>query len=151
MSALKDSINRRLSLYEEQDAFLLASALDPWFKLKWCMNTEYSTIKTKLTSKVKLIAKQDAPVLINLDPQPTTESTTTSTKSFFDTLMQGHYTTTTNSSSESVESLIEEYLSMPYLQQNEDPLLLWKLNEKKFEVIIFVFVFPSLPSICICI
>ena len=85
MSALKDSVNRRLSLYEEQDAFLLASALDPWFKLKWCMNTEYSTIKTKLTSKVKLIAKQDAPVLINLDPQPTTESTTTSTKSFFDT------------------------------------------------------------------
>ena len=82
MSALKDSIIRRLSPYEEQDGFLLDSALDPLLKLKWYTNTEYSTIIVNLTNKVKLIAKQDAPVFLNLEPQPTTESTTNSTKGF---------------------------------------------------------------------
>ena len=33
VSTLKDSVNRRLSPYEEQDAFLLASELEPWFNL----------------------------------------------------------------------------------------------------------------------
>ena len=33
MSTLKDSVNRRLSPYEEQDAFLLASELEPRFNL----------------------------------------------------------------------------------------------------------------------
>ena len=47
VSAMQDSVNRRLSLYEEQDAFLLVSALDPHFKLKWCKNTKYSTIEVE--------------------------------------------------------------------------------------------------------
>ena len=47
VSAIKDCANRRLSSCEEQDAFLLVSALNPNFKLKWCKNTEYSTIKVE--------------------------------------------------------------------------------------------------------
>ena len=34
--ALKDSVHKMLSLYEEHDAFQTSSFLDPCFKLNWC-------------------------------------------------------------------------------------------------------------------
>lgn len=50
--SLKASVNKRLSRYE--DAFVLASALDPRFKLKWSTPSEYDDFKQKLLSKVDL-------------------------------------------------------------------------------------------------
>ena len=42
--ALKASVNDRLSQYEECNTFVLASTLDPRFKLKWCETSEEYSI-----------------------------------------------------------------------------------------------------------
>ena len=47
VATLKASINDRLSKYENIDAFLMASVLDSWFKLKWCEPKEYNELKAK--------------------------------------------------------------------------------------------------------
>ena len=47
--ALKASVNSRLSHYEECEAFLMASALDPRFKLEWC------TLKANFVANVKSV------------------------------------------------------------------------------------------------
>ena len=45
VSTFKASVNSRLSHYEECEAFLMASALDPQFKLKWSSSVEYNSLK----------------------------------------------------------------------------------------------------------
>ena len=49
VDALKRSIKKRLTTYEDQDKFKFATTLDPRFKLKWCLNEdEREDIKIKL-------------------------------------------------------------------------------------------------------
>ena len=49
VDALKGSIEKRLTRYEDQDKFKFATTLDPRFKLKWCPNEdEREDIKIKL-------------------------------------------------------------------------------------------------------
>lgn len=55
VSALKASVNSRMSHYEECEAFLMASALDPWFKLEWCSSVEYNTLKANFVANVKSV------------------------------------------------------------------------------------------------
>ena len=42
VAALNASVTKRLGRYEESRTFLMASALDPRFKLKWCTTEEYT-------------------------------------------------------------------------------------------------------------
>ena len=55
------------------------------------------------------------------------------TKSFFDELIQDCMAST--STFNDTESLIDEYLSTPCLQQEEDPLVYWKTNKERFSCI----------------
>ena len=57
------------------------------------------------------------------------------TKSFFDELIQDCMVSTSTCTSNDTESLIDEYLSTPCLQQEEDPLVYWKTNKEKFPCI----------------
>ena len=124
--------------YEECEAFLLASALDPRFKLKWCgTSDEYSSIRAQLVAKAKLmnVDDKDEASHHSHDDSPSTSASKNKqpTKSFFDELIQDRMVST--STSNDTESLIDEYLSATCLQHEEDPLVYWKTNKEKFPCI----------------
>lgn len=134
VSTLKTSITTRLSKYEEYNVFLLASVLDPRFKLKWCSPAEYHRIKGILISKIEQSNpsveisgtgnESQPPVSHNQDEA---EPPTKKMRTFFDTLIDtssSNITTPTD-----IESMIEEYLQSPCLPQESDPL---EENNKSF-------------------
>ena len=49
--ALKDSVHKRLSYYEEHDAFQTTAFLDPRFKLNWFAESESLILKTAIIAK----------------------------------------------------------------------------------------------------
>lgn len=53
VAPLKESVSKRLAQYDNFEAFFLASALDPCFKLRWCSPDEFSSIKANLILKGK--------------------------------------------------------------------------------------------------
>ena len=137
VSALKTSVDDRLSLYEEREAFLFASALDPRFKLKWCSSSdEYSSIKAKFVAKVKSANAEDVVVESSHDASQSTSSSVTGENhkknkslSFFDELIQDRVVSTT---SYNEESMIDEYLSSLCLQQEEDLWLTGRIMKRSF-------------------
>ena len=127
VTALKDSVDKRLSHYEQYDAFLTAAALDPWFKLQWC------TVAEKVTRKADLISKASKASTAT----PATERVTATTdeppakkrRGFFSSLIDNPRIATT---SISIESEIQDYLSTACIPEESDPLIFWKVNQKQF-------------------
>lgn len=54
ISALKSSIERRLSMYESDDTYITSAVLDPRFKVRWCNEEKVD----ELLSLVKVKAVQ---------------------------------------------------------------------------------------------
>ena len=48
---LVESVDRRLSVYEENESFMMASILDPRYKAQWCKPTETEVVKSLLLEK----------------------------------------------------------------------------------------------------
>ena len=53
VATLKASVYSRLGKYEDIHVFLMASALDPRFKLKWCKPVEFNHLKATLIEEVE--------------------------------------------------------------------------------------------------
>ena len=138
VATLKASINDRLSKYENIDAFLMASALDPRFKLKWCKPIEYNELKAKLILKLnqQLRNQQDSQIT------ETSDSTSTATlivneatpeiseqveeeseppakkmKTFSSSLISEPITNNTENVSQNINTMVDEYLLSPCLRQ----------------------------------
>lgn len=130
--SLKASVNTRLAQYEDCDDFVLASALDPRFKLKWCANSaEYSMIRAKLVCQVlaKLAVQEPnrEETTQDLDHLPN-NGDQCSTTNFFSDLIQDSIPNSTTSDA-TIELSIDEYLGKPCMQQKEDPLAFWRINK----------------------
>ena len=126
---LKASVYKRLSKYEEIDAFLLASALEPRFKLKWCTPSEYNELKASLISKLNQHSStSDSTNPINTTvTEPNSEQTeeeceppAKKMRTFFSSLIDDPTNTTT--ASNDIDTLVEEYLLSPCLPQEEDSI-----------------------------
>ena len=50
VTALKDSVEKRLAPYENDDTLVMAAALDPRFKLRWCSPDKLSRIERTVKS-----------------------------------------------------------------------------------------------------
>ena len=115
----------RLSKYEEYEAFLLASALDPRLKLKWSENDEHRSIKEKLAAIVNTShptpSGMTSHVGKSLPSNVCVENKQlASATSFFQDLIQGP---SSSCNLDDIDSLIEEYLSAPCLPHKDDPLI----------------------------
>ena len=45
VTTFKESINKRLSRYEEDDLYMMATTVDPRFKLRWCNSKERHSVE----------------------------------------------------------------------------------------------------------
>ena len=137
VGALSASVDKRLSRYEDSQTFMIASALDPRFKLKWCTTAEYGTLKGDLISKIKSVYpssdQTQAVQSSSLDDIPSIPPKKKSKLSFFDDLMSN--VTTADSDDTDIDSVVDKYLTKPCLSQEEDPLEFRKNNQKEFSCI----------------
>ena len=78
VESLKKSIDQRMSVYEEQTSFQLATTLDPHFKLAWCKNTcEAEKQRTSLFAATNILA---SPPVSSAQSQPGSSASSPSAK-----------------------------------------------------------------------
>ena len=141
MATLKASVYSRLGKYEDIHVFLMASALDRRFKLKWCKPIEFNHLKATLISEVEKIQQDqgtnNAIVTIqtsnssNEAQESDLEPPAKKMKTFFNDLIGETAASSNSIFSNDINSMVEEYLLSPCLPQEENPLEFWKLNQVK--------------------
>ncbi|VDI75847.1 Hypothetical predicted protein [Mytilus galloprovincialis] len=122
VTTLIESIAKRLSKYEENEALVIATALDPRFKLQWCDQNRSdfeSLLKDKVRSLEDTIMDEDDESL-----SPPKKKAKTDLFSFLDspaTPRKRHHS--------KMQCKVEEYLSEPLEDMECDPLEFWKARQ----------------------
>ena len=70
VSTLITSINKRLQRYESNDAFKVATVLDPRWKLDWCLADEVEDIKSLVNDKVASVGPVNDATIDRADTPP---------------------------------------------------------------------------------
>ena len=70
ISTLITFINKRLQRYESNDAFKLATVLDPRWKLDWCLADEVEDIKSLVNDKVASVGPVNDATIDRADTPP---------------------------------------------------------------------------------
>ena len=125
--ALRQSLRKRLSYYEEQEVYIIASILDPRIKLQWCFE---DTEKKNYTDMILLALEQDVPPApvyvgdITLDPPPSKRA-----KSLFSFMPEPSLSraTTTTCANE-----LDDYLQSPCAPMKTNPAEFWKKERNKY-------------------
>jgi hypothetical protein len=126
MTGLREAVDRRLTQYEESDVYVLASVLDPRFKLRWCPSEEErSAVKATLIKHVKNVPSTDTDP--DIQPPPSKrQKVECDLLDFMEEI----------SSPESVPlcSLTEvnDYFAQPCSDRTSDPLAYWKGQQSNF-------------------
>ena len=142
VATLKKSVGTRLSQYEKSETFLIASALDPRFKLKWCSASEHNSIKALLMAKVR-----SAAIINATDSESVTEAVVSSankTNNFFENLLGA---SNSSNPTQDIEFMVDEYLSSPPLPQDQEPLKYWREFRDKYFVLAKLAVLPMYSRI----
>lgn len=136
--ALQTSLKKRMSKYEEQEGFILATLLDPRFKLKWCQNEEQkSKSKEILLKRAQQITLPNSNQHIsgsgeleteernedNEPPSKRKKAESSQLLSYIFNEQRSEAVSETTKTSLQVE--ISSYLSKPCLKENDDPLQFW--------------------------
>ena len=142
VATLKASVNSRLGKYEDIHVFLMASALDPRFKLKWCKPVEFNHLKAVLIKEVqKNLQDQGTDMAIQTSnssneaiqiQESDLEPPAKKMKTFFNDLIGETASSNSIITPNDITLMVEEYLLSPCLPQEENPLEFWKLNQVKY-------------------
>ena len=145
VATLKASVYSRLGKYEDVHVFLMASALDPRFKLKWCKPVEFIHLKAALIEEVeKNQQDQGTDMIIQMTETSNSSNEAVQTqrsdleppakkmKTFFNDLIGETASSNSIITPNDITLMVEEYLLSPCLPQEEDPLEFWKLNQVKY-------------------
>ena len=115
---LKNSLNRRMLQYEQNKIYIIASILDPRFRLEWCLSEHEK--HQKLEILYEYVKKLSTMIYI---PQSTQKDGVKRRKlfEFMDTRLEIPD-----------DSEIESYSRQPTLSDDTDPLQYWKMAQQKF-------------------
>jgi len=118
----KDSIEKRLEVYEKELAFQLAAALDPRWKLAWCNQEEAKSIKEDISKKLLDLTPSSSSELAELSPPQK--------RSRYLSFMADSSSQSALSSDKQLQ--VDEYFSASCVSEDDDPLTFWKLNQQKY-------------------
>ncbi|MGH0132117.1 UNVERIFIED_CONTAM: hypothetical protein FKN15_048756 [Acipenser sinensis] len=117
VSALKASLEKRLSPYEQMPLYKLAALLDPRFKAAWCPE-QLLTATALLQQECARFAPQSFQPANAQDPPPK--------RSKLFSFMSAPIL------SAAASTEVTDYLSAPCLPEGSDPLAFWKSHEPQF-------------------
>lgn len=122
---LSDSINTRLSQFESDECYILASLLDPRFKIRWCETEKVDKYVDILKHKVKQMSSS---VDVDLDGcSPPGKKI--KTEDFFSFMPS---TPSRKRHRSVLISEVDDYLAEPCTDMSDNPLAFWQINANKF-------------------
>jgi hypothetical protein len=118
--SLQSSIEKRLSKYEKDEDYIIATVLDPRFKLTWCKNEamreeHYANISAKMNNFVELSEEKSPPQ----------KKAKISTSTIFNFIPQ---TPTRQRHTSGKQSELDQYLSEVCESSESNPLHFWSLH-----------------------
>lgn len=131
VTALKDSVEKRLAPYENDDALVMAAALDPRFKLRWCSPDKLSRTERTVESILNSYTPMDVSDFDSASKNHSDDSSSPPKKrnrfDFFD-FMAPEKKRKRNCSG--VKNELEDYLSSPCIDMKGDLLDFWKSSRE---------------------
>ena len=140
LTALTNSLDRKMAKYESRELFMLASTLDPRFKLKWCTDDdEQQKVKSVLLQKARCLedismditstTQEKVPQVVEIDTsssEPLPKKRKQEPSKLLSYLFSEDNTSSTSKSLNSLEAEISRYFSEPCLPEQGDPFDFWK-------------------------
>ena len=141
-NSLESSVDTRLSKHEYTKMFLLATVLDPRYKLDWC-TYEVDTIRSGLLKKAREITPCEMLEEEELSPPE---------KGARLEFMKDRSQVSRSQQAVGPSSEVEEYLSLPSIPDDNNVFGFWKNNKAKYPTIvklasIYVAIPPSLAPV----
>ncbi len=129
LKALKDSFEKRLSKFEDNPVFQIAAVLDPRTKLTWCSTQhEIDTVTSMLIAKAT--EKNSEPPMATPDTAIPPPAKRCKVLSYMNKNRAATMPQPKPSSSAATE--VADYLALPVLDEEEDPLEFWKTKQHRF-------------------
>ena len=129
VQALKQSLRRQMTNYEENEVYIAAAILDPRFKLRWCFD---ETEKKEFTEMITTMVNRSVPATIatvtddiRIDPPPSKRA-----KSLFSFMPEP--SVQFESQFTSVTSELDNYLQSPCVSMEVNPAEHWKKEISKY-------------------
>ena len=129
-SSLINSVQKRLTLYENNDTFIIATTLDPRFRLKWCDESEVSTYLEKIKKKI-----EEESHLV--DPPLQRESNESAPVcNFFGKLLASSSTESSHLRQTIIQREFDLYIADANIEFYTDPLIYWQLRANTFPLLL---------------
>ena len=118
VTSLQASLERRLAPYEDMEVYQLATTLDPRFKLNWCDEREGAALVTPPPAAVA--------------PPASTSADGTESPPYKRCRLLSFLANANTAAALPADVEVSEYLPLPALANDSDPLTFWKDNRMRF-------------------
>ena len=129
LKSLKDSFKERLAKFEDSPVFQLAAVLDPRTKMTWCSSqSEIDSVTSMLIEKAAGKSPEEPKSTPDTAIPPPPKRC--KVLSYMNKNAAASLSKPKPASSAATE--VADYLALPIIDEEEDPLKFWKTNQHKF-------------------
>ena len=133
---LKQSLQRRMPYYEENETYIVAGILDPRFKLRWCSDDAERARSLDLLKAALERLSPASTVVVRVDensePPPKKKR-----KSLFNFMYDDSDSPSTESQQQrsALTKQVDEYIETDTAPMAQNPAKYWKDNQKKYSLL----------------